>query len=66
MRIVLALAGVLSFSLPAFGSETVTYTYDAQGRVTKVVHSGSVNNGVTSDYEYDDADNRTRKKKTGA
>tara|TARA_B100000508_G_scaffold60333_1_gene47218 strand:- start:256141 stop:256341 length:201 start_codon:yes stop_codon:yes gene_type:complete len=66
MRAALLLAGVMAFSAPAFASETVTYTYDAQGRLVKVEHSGGPNDGVTTDYEYDDADNRTRKKKTGA
>lgn len=50
----------------ANASETVTYTYDAQGRVVKVVRSGTVNNGETVDYQHDDADNRTEKKTTGA
>ncbi|WP_339748542.1 RHS repeat domain-containing protein [uncultured Maricaulis sp.] len=66
MRLLLVLAGALTLSAPAFASETVTYTYDAHGRVIKVVHSGSVNNGVTTDYTYDDAGNRIEKKTTGA
>lgn len=47
-------------------AETVTYSYDVKGRLTKVVHSGSVNNGVTVDYTHDNADNRTNVKTTGA
>lgn len=43
-----------------------TYTYDAQGRVVKVEHEGGPNDGVVEDYEYDDADNRTRKETSGA
>lgn len=55
-----------SASTAALASETVTYTYDAKGRLVKVVKSGSVNNGVTSEYSHDKADNRTKVKVTGA
>lgn len=55
-----------SASPAALASETVTYTYDAKGRLVKVVKSGSVNNGVTSEYSHDKADNRTKVKVTGA
>ncbi|GLK52031.1 MAG: hypothetical protein CMF76_10065 [Maricaulis sp.] len=65
-----ALTGALgALVLPlgaAAAQETVTYTYDAQGRVVEVQHSGGPNHGVKREYEYDDADNRTRKKTTGA
>lgn len=47
-------------------SETVTYTYDARGRVIKVEHSGTVNNGVVANYTLDKAENRTNVKVTGA
>lgn len=53
-----AFAG-LSLAVPALASESITYTYDAKGRLTKVVHSGTVNNGVETTYTYDKADNRT-------
>jgi RHS Repeat len=43
----------------ALASETITYTYDARGRLVKVERSGSVNNGVKAEYKYDKADNRT-------
>lgn len=39
-------------------AETITYTYDAQGRLTNVGHSGTVNNGVQQSYSHDYADNR--------
>ena len=32
----------------------------------KVVHTGTVNNGVTVDYTHDKADNRTNVKTTGS
>jgi hypothetical protein len=44
---------------PAFAGETITYSYDALGRLVKVSHSGTVNNGTTACYAYDKADNRS-------
>lgn len=44
---------------PAMATETITYTYDARGRLVKTEHSGTANNGVSSCYAYDAADNRT-------
>jgi len=69
LRPLLAAAAVafpLATASPAGASETLTYTYDARGRLTKVVHSGTVNNGVTTAYAYDKANNRTGKTTTGA
>jgi uncharacterized protein involved in exopolysaccharide biosynthesis len=43
----------------AWASETVTYTYDARGRLVKVERTGSVNNNVSAEYKYDKGDNRT-------
>ncbi len=50
----------------ASASETITYTYDAKGRLVKVEHSGTVNNGVAANYTLDRADNRRNVKVTGA
>jgi len=50
----------------AYATETITYTYDARGRLIKVSHSGTVNNNVVSNYSYDKADNRTNVNTTGA
>lgn len=47
-------------------TETITYSYDAKGRLVKVVHTGTVNNGVTKEYTHDKADNRKKVKVTGA
>ena len=69
MRIcILAATGLLNFfySAPAFASETVTYTYDAKGRLVKVERSGTVNNGVKAEYTHDKADNRRNVKVTGS
>jgi YD repeat-containing protein len=43
----------------AVASETITYSYDARGRLVQVKHSGTVNNNVSANYQYDKADNRT-------
>lgn len=50
----------------ADAAETITYAYDAKGRLMKVVHSGTVNNSVVTQYEHDKADNRIKVKTTGA
>jgi hypothetical protein len=55
----IAFAGLVS---GATATETITYSYDAKGRLVKVVRTGTVNNNVTVDYEHDKADNRTRVK----
>lgn len=46
-------------ALAAYATETITYTYDARGRLVKVVRTGTVNNNVSAAYSYDKADNRT-------
>ncbi len=53
------LFGALAVTAAAMASETVTYTYDARGRLVKVERSGNVNNGVKAEYKYDKGDNRT-------
>ena len=52
------LAVGLLWSSAASATETITYTYDARGRLIKVVHTGTVNNNQAC-YTYDKADNRT-------
>lgn len=47
-------------------AETITYSYDAKGRLVKVVRTGTVNNNVTVEYTHDKADNRTRLKTTNS
>jgi YD repeat-containing protein len=48
----------------ASAGETVTYTYDARGRLIKVVHSGTVNNNNQVCYKLDKAGNRINVKAT--
>lgn len=63
----MTLAAVLvTSSHVAMAAETITYIYDARGRLVQVVRSGTVNNGVTSTYSHDKADNRTNKTTTGS
>jgi hypothetical protein len=50
----------------ALASETVTYSYDARGRLVRAAHAGSVNNGAIANYSYDKADNRTLRNVSGA
>lgn len=57
----LAIVGWLA-STSASAAETITYTYDARGRLVKVVHTGTVNNNTQACYKYDKADNRTNVK----
>ena len=48
----------------ASASEVITYTYDANGRLTKVERARTSSDDVKSEYKYDDADNRTELKIT--
>lgn len=52
-------AALLSFGGSATAQETVTFTYDALGRLVTTSTSGGTNNGTTSSYSYDSASNRT-------
>lgn len=47
-------------AVPSFADDTVTYKYDAQGRITAVTHTGTANGGVNAVYCYDHAGNRLR------
>lgn len=61
--IVIAVAAVPAL---AVASETVNYSYDAKGRLVQVARSGTVNNGVVTNYTFDKAENRTNKNTTGS
>lgn len=59
---ILALSGSLLAAIaisPAQASETVTYTYDALGRLTASTTSGGPNGGVSAGTSFDPAGNRT-------
>ena len=64
MRRILILA--LLLSVPASAAETITYAYDARGRLKQVQRTGTVNNGVNTSYTIDKADNRTNTTTTGS
>ena len=51
---------------PAAASETITYQYDARGRLTEVARAGGPNAGATTTYQFDKADNRLTKTVAGA
>ena len=64
MRLNTRLAGVVALAAffsasAALATETITYTYDARGRLVKVVHTGTINNNNQACYKYDKADNRS-------
>lgn len=67
MRLLPILAG-LALGLPttAFAAETITYQYDAKGRLIQVAHSGGPVDGATSTYQFDAADNRASVSTAGA
>ena len=62
----LATTVCLAFAVPCLANETITYSYDAQGRLVKVVHTGTTNNGQTVTYTLDKLGNRTNVTATGA
>ena len=66
MRALVAILIIVLLGAAAYASETITYTYDARGRLIAVTHSGTVNNNLVSNYTYDKADNRTNKTTTGS
>jgi murein DD-endopeptidase MepM/ murein hydrolase activator NlpD len=66
LRLASLLAAPLLGGALAHASETVTYSYDAKGRLVKVEHSGTVNNGVQTTYSHDKADNRKNTTTTGS
>jgi len=59
MRKIAPVLAALLATTSAIAAETMTYTYDAHGRLTKVQRAGGNNNAVTSQYSYDPSDNRT-------
>jgi hypothetical protein len=60
------LAAGLACSLSVSASETITYSYDAKGRLIRVVRTGTVNNNVTTEYTHDKANNRKTVVRTGS
>jgi hypothetical protein len=50
----------------ANAGETITYKYDAKGRLIEVKRTGTVNNNVTTTYTHDKANNRKTVVVTGS
>lgn len=63
---ILAAALFAAAPLAAHAAETITYSYDAKGRLIRAQRAGTVNNGVAATFEYDRANNRRRVRVTGA
>ena len=57
-HLALIAAGLPLAASSAHAAETITYTYDAQGRVIQVHSTGSANGPSTTTYTYDKAHNR--------
>lgn len=58
-KVLITLSITALTAVAATASETITYSYDARGRLVQVKHSGTVNNNVSANYSFDKADNRT-------
>jgi hypothetical protein len=56
-KVILSLAA-LGVAAAAVASETINYTYNARGRLVKVVRTGTVNNNISATYTLDKTDNR--------
>jgi hypothetical protein len=63
---VVVLAAFIAVPSVAVAAETITYTYDARGRLVKVVRTGTVNNNVQTVYTHDKANNRKTVVVTGS
>ena len=63
--VALLISGTL-FAGAAQAGESIAYSYDAKGRLVKVVHIGSANNNVQTVYAHDMADNRKNTTTTGS
>ena len=64
-RLILAFAAC-SIAGAAFAAETIKYIYNARGQLIRVERTGTINNGVTTNYTIDKAENRTNKTTTGS
>jgi hypothetical protein len=62
----LALAAAAASAGAAVAAETLTYRYDARGRLVKVERNGGPKSGAVTNYSYDKANNRTAKTVSGA
>ena len=66
VRIAVMALVALTFARSAMAAETITYVYDARGRLVQVVRSGGPVSGTQVVYTHDAAGNRTRVQVSGA
>ena len=59
MRAIVLFPALVLLGAAASASETISYTYDALGRLVQVSRAGTVNNNASECYNYDLANNRT-------
>lgn len=59
-------SGCLLLASQASAAETITYSYDALGRLTGSVTSGGPNSGVSTGTSFDPAGNRSSYSVTGS
>lgn len=62
----LALVACVCAISGAHAADSLTYTYDALGRLTRIVTTGGPGSGVQRDYQYDAVGNRLGFQSTGA
>jgi YD repeat-containing protein len=63
---VVVVAAFIALPSIAQATETISYSYDARGRLVKVVRTGTVNNNVQTVYTHDKANNRKTVVVTGS
>jgi YD repeat-containing protein len=63
---VVVVAAFIALPSVAQAAETIAYSYDARGRLVKVVRTGTVNNNVQVVYTHDKANNRKTVVVTGS
>lgn len=64
--LLLSVTSIACIGIPLNAGETTVYRYDELGRLVKVTQAGSINNGIVTDIEYDEAGNRKDYKVTGS
>jgi hypothetical protein len=66
MAVLLAGAAVALVPALAIAAETITYRYDARGRLVGVVRNDGMSANVVTNYSFDKADNRILKNTSGS
>ena len=66
LRIIAVAALLMVVPVGLQSAETLTYKYDAKGRLIEVKRTGTVNNNVQTNYTHDKANNRKTVVVTGS